>query len=377
MTQRIELTGLDGSNPLAFLAALGTVRLADRIYGREVKIGWKQDGRWIPVLEVPDAIGLDCLVIDLHKRLFWKPEADLAVEEKKQRKLRDISRKNLEKAEKELKARKLKGEERKAVYEAEIAPLREQVERDTQAWRVSLRQAVPVFYLSLGQKLDVSGDRYAKFTKEVAASLTSGEQPDREDADFAAAFGCEACLTEFSLIEPTRFQFITGKGHQFFLETISDLMEEITPDKLRRTIKGPWTMEDRRLSFRWGPDEDRRYAYSWDNPSDGDGVPSEHGANLLAAMALPLFPSMPVKRQLVSTAIRLTEQSGYFTWPIWEPFIGIDVIRSILASQLLRESKPVREQLRPLGVIEVYRSQRIWVGSGLKARLNLTPAVAV
>ena len=42
----------------------------------------------------------------------------------------------------------------------------------------------------------------------------------------------------------------------------------ITEEQLSRGLFGPWTCSDRRLSFRWNPADDRRYAYSWDDPSD-------------------------------------------------------------------------------------------------------------
>lgn len=43
------LTGLDGTNPLAFLAALGTLRAA----GGRARLHWRDEGRWRPVLTLP------------------------------------------------------------------------------------------------------------------------------------------------------------------------------------------------------------------------------------------------------------------------------------------------------------------------------------
>ena len=72
-------------------------------------------------------------------------------------------------------------------------------------------------------------------------------------------------------------------------------MEEVTEDKIRRCLFGPWTCPDSKRSFRWDPAEDRRYAYGWADPSDEE-VRTEHGANLLAAMSLPLFPCVPTEK---------------------------------------------------------------------------------
>lgn len=48
----LPLPGLDGANPLAFLAALGTLRVADREFGG-ARLSWKVCGHWVPVLHLP------------------------------------------------------------------------------------------------------------------------------------------------------------------------------------------------------------------------------------------------------------------------------------------------------------------------------------
>ena len=55
----VELTGLDGSNPLAFLAALGTLRvLSERCQPERVQMIWRLvSGKWTPVVIAPVA---DC-----------------------------------------------------------------------------------------------------------------------------------------------------------------------------------------------------------------------------------------------------------------------------------------------------------------------------
>jgi hypothetical protein len=47
----VELSGLDGANPLAFLAALGALDLASEGLGSEVGLAWRGEGRrWRPVV---------------------------------------------------------------------------------------------------------------------------------------------------------------------------------------------------------------------------------------------------------------------------------------------------------------------------------------
>ena len=56
MTTEIRLTGLDGSNPLAFLAALGTLRTLDLAHpSTRPALSWDQDGCWLPCLHLRES----------------------------------------------------------------------------------------------------------------------------------------------------------------------------------------------------------------------------------------------------------------------------------------------------------------------------------
>ena len=68
-THEIVLTGLDGSNPLAFLAALGTLRSLTFVWPhRDVKMAWRQKrGAWRPVIQSLTASD-DDMVAALHER---------------------------------------------------------------------------------------------------------------------------------------------------------------------------------------------------------------------------------------------------------------------------------------------------------------------
>ena len=145
------------------------------------------------------------------------------------------------------------------------------------------------------------------------------------DASFVSAFGCESCTDRNGRVIPTELQLITGSGHQYFLETFGTLMESITIDQLRRSLFGPWTYQDPRLSFRWEPLDDRRYAVCWEDPSNTE-VRTEHGANLLAANALPLFPVAPLLRAAATTGFHDYKDYTYMTWPMWQQPQSIDVM---------------------------------------------------
>jgi CRISPR-associated endonuclease/helicase Cas3 len=69
--QEIILSGLDGSNPLAFLAALGTLRLVSFAHpGQEAELSWAiRCGTWKPSLHLSIEIDQSSFVQLLHDRL--------------------------------------------------------------------------------------------------------------------------------------------------------------------------------------------------------------------------------------------------------------------------------------------------------------------
>jgi len=87
------------------------------------------------------------------------------------------------------------------------------------------------------------------------------------------------------------------------------------------------------------------------------------GANRLAVEAMPLLPVMPVGGHLKTAGFRGRRASNtYFTWPIWASAIGLEVVRSLLALRQLQQDTPDRHGLLAMAIVEVYRAQRITQG---------------
>ena len=384
MLNTIELTGLDGSNPLAFLAAIGTLRLADQACSSQCRMKWIAKDRWLPLLEVP--FSQDQLLATLFPMLNRRGDDSAMEPALKAQKAYEKLRKKARNAAEEVKKRRLPRSERDLAIQMEVAPKQQEAEAARSEWLALLEAAVPAPFLSLGKSLAVSKEEFGQFTDRVSERLhdqmiaLGGTKPApsqrREDADFAVAFGCEACLLKGGRIVPTEFQLINGSGQQFFLETFRILMEELTLDKLKRALFDPWTYKDPKRSFRWNPQEDRRYALGWADPSD-EQVTTEHGANLLAAMALPLFPSIPTSRGLSTTGFVDRKGETFWTWPIWEASLSVDLVRTLLALEQLRHDSPPREYLRRMGITEIYRVRKIEVGKPPNSKLNLTQAESV
>lgn len=198
---------------------------------------------------------------------------------------------------------------------------------------------------------------------------------DRRYSDFLAAFGTEVIESEVNgkktgEITDTAFRTMSGAGHQHFLGFMRELTKATEIEHLRLALFQPWSYTDPGPSLRWDPRDDRRYALRWRQPS-GDPTRTVRGANRLAIEALPLFPTVPIGKRVETTGFTQRKKQGVlWTWPIWTTPLSLDVVRSLLTLPELGENVPDRKRLTPLGIAEVYRSQRITEG---KYR-NFTPA---
>ena len=287
----LQLCGLDGGNPLGFLAAVGTLRT---IALAEPQSDWRmkwveQEARWLPEISGQRAITTEAF-IDL---LMLALRLDSTIE------------------------------------------------------------------FDFGNNLSVTPETYVKVVKEAQFRALKN---DRRYADFVAAFGCEVLTNDNGKIQDTGLRTMSGAGNQHFLGTMKQLVSSTSASDLRQSLFKAWTYPDRKLGLRWDPQEDRRYALRWANPSDGDGVPTMRGANRLAVEALPLYPTMPVGRRVATTGFTQNERKDWFTWPIWDVAIGMDLVRSLLASAEIQELEPDRSKLRARGVAEIYQSRRKTIG---------------
>jgi len=373
MRQSFELTGLDGSNPLGFLAALGTLVSVDPFGEGVAQLRWKRSTRWRPVLEGIEADSKQKLAEVVAKSVRGTVVS----------KDRELSRANAEKAMEqaktavkkkrdELKARGLRGSERAQAEERELGPLERAYQEKRLQWLEALRAAVPRPELALGKSIDCTSDEYREHAEALA---TNAGRSNREALDMLAAFGSDAVLhRNQDRIAATPFCFTTGSGKQYFLDTARQLIGKVSEEAVYRTLFEPWDYRDEGLSMRWDPVEDRRYALLDRDPS-GESVRTMWMANLLAYRALALFPAAPVGGRLEVTGWDPNHEK--FTWPLWEAPLVLDVVRCLLQLRELVEEEPNASILRARGIITAYRAARIEVGSGTNKKLNFAPAKRV
>lgn len=322
----LECQGIDGGNPLGFLAALGAFRTMSLEWPDDsVRLSWVERGTWQPVLTATRSLSRETIAQDLSAALG-----------------------------------KMRGH--------------------------------PAF--TFANDLEVSPDDFRQFALQAVATSSTA---NRIWTDFVAAFGSEATTGEKNgkaVIQDTDFRTMSGSGHQHFLAFLRNIVDRTDAPHLHKALFLRWRYDDpvENQTMRWDPVDDQRYALRWRNPS---GDPSRKqrgtmlGANRLAIEALPLFTTVPTRTGLATTAFRgTTSRNCVWTWPIWECEASLDVVRSLLSLpelQVLQERGPddtavqpkkmgrIRQKLKAMGIVSVFRSQRLTLG---KFR-NFSPAHAV
>lgn len=378
----VPLTGLDGTNPLGFLAALGTLVVAHQAGESAACLRWARERTWTPVL-----VGLTTAERTELGERFATALSGKTISSDAEKK-RDIAAKAhsqamtaVKKEKEKIKKEKIKPkEDRVKAIEERVRPLEMIADTKRGEWLVALKGAVPRPELALGARIDCTADEYRKHAAEFTKG---GDRASREAIQYLAAFGSDACLDEGKgdlrgrKIEATPFCFIRGSGNQNFLDTVRKLLSEVTVERVAQTLFEPWAYRDEKLSMRWDPGEDKRYALTDVKPAD-EGALTVWMANLLAYRSLALFSCAPTRRGLGTTAWAQVEDERTFTWPLWEFTAALDTVRTMLQLRELREARPDRSALYGRGIAAAFRARRIrFPPKGASYKLNFSPARSV
>jgi hypothetical protein len=256
-----------------------------------------------------------------------------------------------------------------------------------------------------GQRKLAWSQSYARRLLHAAIPRSEGprrraqDSPDeihRGRADVLAALVSDAAAWK-GRVTATPLCLQYGQGHQYFLDrfaavprtrcapargTGAALAAPTAQQTLERALFHPWERKDMSPAFRWDPEEDRRYALRFGNPSAG-GVPTVHGANRLAALGLPLFTVVPraagSKVRLAMIASRVNARREVeISWPIWTRPVSLEGVRALLNAPLILQPEVDNAQLGRLSVYEVRRATRIKVGEFFNmTRAGVVPAKIV
>ncbi|MEI6772036.1 MAG: type I-U CRISPR-associated helicase/endonuclease Cas3 [Planctomycetota bacterium] len=316
-TFELRLPGLDGANPLGFLAALGTLIVIDQATRKDDKPSW--------------------LTGDI--RLAWGTE----------------------------------NSPQTPVLHFSVAPptptefaeqlaklLAREIELHPSEWVVRM--------LEKGTGKDAIRD-----FRPIRDQMKSPVRTIRHQYDWVNALSCESAIDADSQLQTVRCDYLIGN--------LRALMRRTEAEHIFRTLFATWDFADplANQSLHWEPSEDRRHAYQWHVPS-GDPTRNRQGgmlgANRLALEAWPLFPSFP---DLDFLRIRTRGFKGtkanntFLTWPLWPSPHGVDAIASLLSLPEVQYDKPNSNDLRAYGCAKAFRLQRILVGK----TPNFTTTIAV
>ncbi len=305
-----ELTGLDGNNPLSFLAALGVLNaLSENVSSdlRSPKLVWRPRGSFVPALiDGPERENLLNLLVEDLETFREEPAI-----------------KGLRYAKGKSQAHDLK--------------------------------PPPVFFTEYLKRLVASGslrslDFAAAFATDVATDNNGNTKP--------TAFHFTAGQQEFLRMVS---ELIHGR----------DRIQGVSREDLSEAIFGPWKYERPLPILSWDNTTARDYALRASNPSNEKklGVP---GADWLAFRGLPYFRTVPIKNRIATTGFKGEWKTSTFRWPLWNVPIGRDVIRSLVTSPELYKLDPTTLRARGIEVVfeaGVRRTDQGGYGSFTPARI--------
>ncbi|MHB1812236.1 MAG: type I-G CRISPR-associated protein, Cas3-extension family [Thermoplasmataceae archaeon] len=179
---------------------------------------------------------------------------------------------------------------------------------------------------------------------------------DREMIDYWSAFSTENAVDQAKgkgLSKPTALYMTSG--NQSFAKKVRDLYDNVDEDKINEALYGVWTYGDKHeYSMGWDPTTTRTHAFRKMAPTSDTTPLCVIGAELLAFQSIPLYPVFASKGRSRTTGF----VDDYFTWPIWEIPITIDILKTLIQSGEDPETKLKR------GVSAIYSSHRKSVAKG-------------
>lgn len=201
---RIVLSGLNGANPLGFLAALGLLRILSR-QSNAARLGFLSDGSFSPFVEGAD-VDLAASIAEDASRAAGRQAWSLEYQKKEQRKGKEVI---------------------KVVADLKAPP--------------------------------------EVFTRFLSACVSDWSRGEGEGAAYGAAFGTNVAVDGNGNTKPTAFHFTAA--NQRFLETVELIRASVTTEWANRSIfEGHAAVPGSNL--RWDPSAERNWALMANNPND-------------------------------------------------------------------------------------------------------------
>ena len=293
----LRLTGLDGANPLAFLAAIGTLRTLDRAWpDKGVRLAWTDQAGsgWTPWISSSNG------------------------------NLRD------------------REEDRVQVLDAMDAALIKEFD------------AHPAN--SVLQHTALEPDERHSFFETFLVNAT---HEDRNQIDWLAALTAELAPDATSQIQTVRKDYFTGNLKSIMASTTRDDLHRSLfqlwdySDALDNQSLHIDPSEDRRHAYQW-------HRPSGDPTKKKLGGMLGANRLMIEAFPFLPSMAMGDRLQTIGFTGTTTRNTRW-TWPIWSCPINCCAVRTVLAHPKLQEPDPDSHSLALLGVVAVFRNRRILV----------------
>ncbi|MBV8780601.1 MAG: hypothetical protein JO353_04325 [Phycisphaerae bacterium] len=303
-TKPMALTGLTGSNPLAFLSALGVLRVMENAS----ELSW--DNALKPILHLHAPITEEELVIQLEASLRKSGEG--------------LRR-----------------------YPNEHAPA-EIVKVDAELFRSFARAST---------NDPMMASFAAAFASDACRDQSNYSLVSPTRLSLANGNGGKKLLLQFcSMVADAPERTVVSKpGKKIAVSS------KATPSlgQLLREAIFDWTARDGSdyYAFRWDPAELRRYAHMALKP-EHDRYRPVAGANLLAVIGLTMFPSTPGANGLQTSGLMEFERREVFSWPLWKHPLTAPAARALLMQPGAGENPFAPNWNRSQGVFARFCSER-------------------
>ena len=167
-----------------------------------------------------------------------------------------------------------------------------------------------------------------KPTKEIARELLDRcACGGAREASLAAAWFSELAQDRGGNTKPTAFHFTAGQ--QAFLDMVETLRRQVTASDVREALDGPWLNTSQLPSLSWDATVSRNYALRAGDPSK-EKRGSIPAANWLGVIALEFFPVVADRGRLVTTAVVGGWKDSSFYWPLWSAATTANAVASLL-----------------------------------------------
>lgn len=182
------------------------------------------------------------------------------------------------------------------------------------------------------------------FRTHLEGSVAAWVKGDGEAAAYCASYATSTAVDGKGNTKPTAFHFTAA--NQQFLGAIEAIRASVDEDWANQALfTGAATRHGGNV--RWDPASDRNYALMAENPNS-DGTSVNAPLEWLAFRSLPLFPTVPIKARVLTTAVSGRGDDMAFSWPLWNVAASLRTVSTLV--RLTAESDAAR------GVFAVARS---------------------